>query len=102
MRQTKYLRPNSVHGTGTSRNRTPPGGNLSPQQCTFDRQPVTTCNLREKTRIATWNVRTMYQAGKFECIKKEASRLKIYILGLAEVRWTKSGKLTTDDYVMVY
>ena len=32
----------------------------------------------------------------------EASRLKINILGLAEVRWTKSGKLTTADHVMVY
>ena len=28
--------------------------------------------------------------------------MKIDILGLAEVRWTTSGKLTTDDHVMVY
>ena len=101
MRQTKQLRPNGVKGSGTSRN------SVSQQQGTFDRQPVTACNLREKTRIATWNVRTMYQSGnmcgnQFECIQIEASRLKIYILGLAEVRWTKSGKLTTDDHVMVY
>ena len=39
---------------------------------------------------------------KFECIQREASRLKIDILGLAEVRWTKSGKRTTDEHVMVY
>ena len=44
----------------------------------------------------------MYQPGKFECIQREASRLKIDIFGLAEVRWTKSGKLTTADHVMVY
>ena len=30
------------------------------------------------------------------------SKEKLDILGLAEVRWTKSGKLTTDDHVMVY
>ena len=28
--------------------------------------------------------------------------MKIDILGLAEVRWTQSGKPTTDDHVMVY
>ena len=102
MRQTKQLRPNGVKGSGTSRNRTSPGGSVSQQQGTFDRQPVTACNLREKTRIVTWNVGTMYQPGKFECIQREASRLKIDILGLAEVRWTQSGKLTTDEHVMVY
>ena len=102
MRQTKYLRPNGVKGSGTSRNRTSPRGSVSPQQGTFDRQPVTACNLHKKTRTVTWNVRSMYQPGKFECIQREASRLKIDILGLAEVRWTESGKLTTDDHVMVY
>ena len=44
----------------------------------------------------------MYQPGKFECIQREASRLKIDILGLAKVRWTKSDKLTTENHVMVY
>ena len=102
MRQTKHVRPNHGNGSGTSRNRTLPGGSVSPQQGTFYRQPVTACNLRDKTRIATWNVRTMYQLGNFECIQREDSRLKIDILGLAEVRWTKSGKLTTYDHVMVY
>ena len=42
---------------------------------------------------------TMYQPGKFECIQREASPLNIDILGLAEVRWTQSGKLTRDDHV---
>ena len=44
----------------------------------------------------------MYQPGKFQCIQREASRLKIYIISLAKVRWTKSAKLTTYDNVMVY
>ena len=29
------------------------GGSVSQQQGTFDRHPVTVCNLRKKTRIAT-------------------------------------------------
>ena len=44
----------------------------------------------------------MYQPGKFECIQRESSCSKIDIFGLAEVRWTKSGKLTTYNHVMVY
>ena len=34
------------------------------EQGTFDRHPATACNTREKMKIATWNVITMYQAGK--------------------------------------
>ncbi len=102
MTQLKQLQRNGVKGTAASRNRTSPGGSVPQQQGTFDRHPDTACNLREKTRIATWNVRTLNQPGKFDCILGEASRLKIDILGLAEVRWTHSGKCTTDDHVMIY
>ena len=58
--------------------------------------------LTREDKNSKWNVRTMYQPGKFECIQRQASRLKIDILGLTEVRLTKSGKLTTDDHVMLY
>ena len=71
MRQIKHLRPNGVEGSGTSRNRTSPGESVSTHQGTFDRQPVTACNLREKTIISTWKARAMYQPGKFECIQRE-------------------------------
>ena len=60
------------------------------------------CNLRKKTRIATWNVRTMIQPGKLECITREASRLKLDVLGLSEVRWKNSGRCNTDEHVMIY
>jgi len=72
------------------------------QQDTFDRHLVTACNTREKLRIATWNVRTMHQPGKLDNIKQEANRMKLDILGLAEVRWLKSGKLMSDDHMLIY
>ena len=72
------------------------------QQDTFDRQPVTVCKTRLKIRIATWNVRTMYQPGELENIKKEANRMNLDILGLAEVRWLKSGKLLSDAHMLIY
>ena len=89
---------NGVNGTANSSSRVALGGSVSQQH----RHPVTACNIRKKTRIATWNVRTMNQPGKLECITREASRLKLDVLGLSEVRWKNSGKCTTDEYVMIY
>jgi len=42
--------------------------------------------------IATWNVRTLYQPGKIDNVIQEMAEMKIDILGLAEKRWTNSGK----------
>ncbi len=41
---------------------------------------------RQPTRIATWNVRTMFAAGKASVIADELKRYKIS-LGLSETRW---------------
>ena len=83
---------NGVNGTANSSSRVALGGSVSQQQGTFDCHPVTACNIRKKTRIATWNVRTMNQPGKLECITREACHLKLDVLGLSEVRWKKLWK----------
>ena len=75
-----------VNGTANSSSRVAPGGSVSQQQDTFDHHPVTAYNLRKKTKVSTWNVRTMNQPGKLECITRESSRLKLDVLGLSEVR----------------
>ncbi|ESO12186.1 hypothetical protein HELRODRAFT_158648 [Helobdella robusta] len=48
---------------------------------------------------ATWNVRTLYQTGKFENVKQEIKRMKLSILGLSETRWKKSGVITFEEDV---
>jgi len=53
-------------------------------------------------KIATWNVRTLYQAGKFDSILQEMDRLKLDILGLSETRWTDDGKISRDEHTMLY
>ena len=55
-----------------------------------------------RTRIGTWNVRTMYQAGKVHQVAKEMKRLRLAILGVSETRWTGAGKvhLTTGETVL--
>ena len=52
--------------------------------------------------IGTWNVRTLYQAGKVENLMIEMNRLKVDIMGLAEVRWTGSGLIKYEDYSMIF
>ena len=53
-------------------------------------------------KIATWNVRTLYQCGKLENMKKEMKRLVISILGICKVRWTGAGKISSDKYTVTY
>lgn len=54
-------------------------------------------------RIRTWNVQTMYQAGKSRYnIIKEMRAVNIDILGISEVRQTGSRKAEYDDSVFVY
>ena len=51
--------------------------------------------------IATWNVRTLYQAGKLDNATQEMKKMKIAILGIAEMRWTESGKIRKESYNIV-
>ena len=48
------------------------------------------------TSIGTWNVRTLYQAGKCAQVVKEMQRYKLKILGLCEVRWLGAGQRALD------
>ncbi|CAJ1050820.1 craniofacial development protein 2-like [Xyrichtys novacula] len=43
--------------------------------------------------IATWNIRTMYTAGKTSVIADEMRRYKVSILGLCETRWLQTEKV---------
>ena len=53
-------------------------------------------------QFGTWNVRTLYQAGKFQNCIQEMEDHKLDILGLAEVRWTDSGKAVKEGNVLYY
>lgn len=94
---------NSVYGVAVSRRRNNSlGRDPHAQQVSPDRHPITAAKNRETLKIATWNVRTMYQKGKLENVKREAERNQINILGLSEIRWTGTGKFSTDNYTVVY
>ena len=47
---------------------------------------------KKTTTIATWNVRTMYEAGKAAQVSAEMRRYNIALLGLSETRWLQAGQ----------
>ena len=58
--------------------------------------------LGSKTKIATWNVRSM-SSGKLQNVAAEAEKNNINILGIAEHKWRGQGHFSTiDDGKMIY
>jgi len=49
--------------------------------------------LRTTSRLGTWNVRTMYQAGKSDQVAREFRSYRLDILGLTETRWLGMGQI---------
>ena len=48
-------------------------------------------NPKLKCRMATWNVRTMFQTGNTAEVEREMLLCHIDILGISECRWTGNG-----------
>ncbi|XP_020630998.1 craniofacial development protein 2-like [Orbicella faveolata] len=59
-----------------------------------DTPAVDSLKPKVKTRIACWNVRTLYQTGKFAQVVREFHNYGLDILGVCETRWTESGQRT--------
>ena len=54
--------------------------------------PTTLLTTRTKTRIGTWNIRTLYETGKSAQVCQEMHRYNLKLLGLCETRWTGTGR----------
>ena len=60
-------------------------------------------SAKSTTYIGTWNVRTLYEAGKAAQVAREMDRYKLDILGLSEVRWVTSGKaMLATGHILLY
>ena len=55
-----------------------------------------------RRRLATWNVRSLIRDGKLENVAQEARRLKLDILGVADIGWNEVGQMKKGGYEFVY
>ncbi|KAL8605837.1 hypothetical protein ACOMHN_051446 [Nucella lapillus] len=64
--------------------------------------PTTLLTTKAKTRIGTWNIRTLYETGKSAQVSREMHRYNLKILGLCETRWNGTGqtRLTSGDTII--
>ena len=69
------------------------------------RMPSDSAALKTQDRNlgnAPWNVRTLYQAGKLDNAIQKIKKMKIDILGTAEIRWTENGKIRKGSHSILY
>jgi endonuclease/exonuclease/phosphatase family metal-dependent hydrolase len=59
-------------------------------------------NMDADVKIATWNVKTMLQAGKMNEIADEMMKYKLEIIALQEVRWQGRGRIDKKEFSMLY
>ncbi|KAH0817858.1 hypothetical protein GEV33_004933 [Tenebrio molitor] len=52
--------------------------------------------------VATWNVRTLYQAGKLRQALHEMENYGVEIMGISEARWKGVGEISVDRYKIIY
>lgn len=57
---------------------------------------------KSKLKIGTWNVRSLYAAGKFDNLIQEARRMETTIMGISELRWPGSGTCRHDEGILYY
>ena len=59
-------------------------------------------SFRKNLRIGSWNVRTLYEAGKTAQTVQEMQKYRLDILGISETRWSQEGqkKLSTEELVI--
>ena len=60
-------------------------------------------STRRILKIGTWNIRTLFQAGKANIVANEMVRYGLEILGLSEVRWDNFGEtLLQSGHKIIY
>ena len=53
-------------------------------------------------KLGTWNVRTLYQAGKLDNLIQEMENMRLDILGISETHWVEEGKIIKENHTLIY
>lgn len=100
---------NSVNATreGQTRQRRHPSLNDSADSNLRRRSVLDEMNVRPTAsqrwlNVGTWNVCTLNEPGRIEQVQFEAERLKIDVLGMAEVRWIGNGVHNVNGWRFYY
>ena len=65
--------------------------------------PTTLLTTKSRTRIGTWNIRTLYETGRSAQVCREMHRYNLKILGLCETRWTGTGRTSlASGHTIIY
>ena len=59
-------------------------------------------NAKTFTKIAAWNVRTLYECCRTEHAIKEMENYKINVLRFSEIRWTGQGRMDSRGKIVLY
>ena len=63
---------------------------------------ISMLSAKTTTKIATWNVRILYQTSKLAHFIKKFENYNLAILGVTEMRWTESGNIKKKDATILY
>ena len=81
----------NTKGTSTGRGQVETMGPPQPSSCDHQQKMKKLKKKQNKIKIATWNAKTLYQKGKLDNVIQEMERMKINMLGIAEMRWKGNG-----------
>ena len=102
----KVLKGQTRNGVNGTHEEAAPGRNGVRRQDTPGRHQATVevkkRSKKSDLKIGTWNVRTLAQSGKLENVKQEMERMKVDLMGIAEMRWKNDGKLVSGDHTVLY
>ncbi|CAF2049663.1 unnamed protein product, partial [Rotaria magnacalcarata] len=89
-------KPKDLGTTNDTRTSTRPGRTANKPPATTTKVPKDNTQklkiMKNTFTVGTWNVRTLWAAGKLDLLRHEMNRYRYDIIGISEVRWTGKGE----------
>ncbi|CAF5190863.1 unnamed protein product, partial [Rotaria magnacalcarata] len=97
------VKPKDLGTTNDTRTSTRPGRTANKPPATTTKVPKDNTQklkiMKNTFTVGTWNVRTLWAAGKLDLLRHEMNRYRYDIIGISEVRWTGKGETSRGDFI---